>query len=218
MMGLSKTRGLAVALWLAVLIVAAVGYTRLSLGRSEPLQSFGAAPTFTLADQLERPVSSGDLGGKVVVANFIYTRCGDICPLLSAQMQQLQSRLRAEGLLDSRVQLWSFTVDPAHDSPDVLREYADRHQADPDAWRFLTGPPDRVVPLIVEGFHLGVQALPPTTSRDDEEAGDVVGQSYDVMHSGRFVLIDREGQVRAYYDGQSLNLDQVVRDLHRLIE
>jgi cytochrome oxidase Cu insertion factor (SCO1/SenC/PrrC family) len=218
MVRLTKSRVLAVTLWVGVLILAGVGYWRTGLGRAASLESFGAAPAFALTDQLDRPVTLDDFRGKVIVANFIYTNCRDICPLLSFRMQQLQERLRSEGLLGSRVQLLSFTVDPAHDTPAVLRDYGAKHQADVDAWRFLTGPPDQVVPLIVDGFHLGVVALPPPDTGQDQHGSNVeAGGSSEVMHSGRFVLIDRRGQIRAYYDGTVLDLDQVVRDVRRLL-
>lgn len=194
-----RIRTLIVIELLALLLLAALGYSWYRVSRASDLTVFADAPTFALTDQLERPVSSDDFRGRVVVANFIYTNCTDICPLLSLRMQQLQQRLQSEGLLGSRVQLLSFTVDPARDTPPILHDYGANHQADPDAWSFLTGPPDQVVPLIVDGFRLGVQALPPQqASADLHKAGDGHDHSYDVMHSGRFVLIDRQWRIRAY--------------------
>jgi protein SCO1 len=179
---------------------------------------FGAAPAFTLTDQLERPVSSDMFRGKIVVADFIYTSCTDICPLLSTQMQALQERLRRENLLGNQVQLLSFSVDPARDTPVVLRTYAERHKADPDAWRFLTGPEETVKPLIVDGFHLGVQALPPPTATNAAHSHSAASlEEYEVMHSGRFALIDQQGHIRTYYDGQELDLERVLRDIHGLL-
>jgi len=178
---------------------------------------FGAAPSFTLTDQLERPVRSDMFRGKVVVANFIYTSCTDICPLLSTQMQALQERLRRENLLGNQVQLLSFTVDPARDTPAVLRTYAGRHKADPDAWRFLTGAEETVKPLIMDGFHLGVQALPPPTAIPGGHAHDAASGDYEVMHSGRFVLIDQQGHIRAYYDGRDFDAERVLRDIQGLL-
>ena len=214
-----RIRAVIVAEGIALLVLAAaVGYSWYRMSRADDLTVFAEAPTFMLTDQLERPVGSDHFDGKVVVANFIYTSCTDICPLLSLRMQQLQERLRSEGLLGGRVQLLSFTVDPARDTPAVLREYAAGHQADPDAWRFLTGPPDQVVPLIIDGFHLGVVALPPADTGQDQQGASVeAGGSSEVMHSGRFVLIDRQGQIRAYYDGSALDRDQVVRDVRQLL-
>lgn len=191
-----------------------VGYWGLSRGQASQLEVFGAAPAFALTDQFERPLRSDDFAGQVVVANFIYTRCPDVCPLLSRQMQGLQDRLRQEQLLGSEVQLLSFTVDPARDTPHVLREYADKHQADPAAWRFLTGSEDVVIPLIVQGFHLGVDAIPSREAPEHDHGADVESQpGYEVMHSGRFVLIDREWRIRAYYDGREFQADDVIADI-----
>jgi len=180
------------------------------------LGDFGAAPAWTLTDQQERNVDSTSLAGKVVIADFIYTNCTDICPTLSVEMQQLQERLRAEGLLGNAVQLLSFTTDPARDTPAVPARYAAGFKADPDAWRFLTGPEDVIVPLIVDDFHLGVEALPPkedAATQSDHDHAAAPQEDYEVMHSGRFVLIDSQGKIRAYYDGSHLDLDQVLADV-----
>ena len=208
------------ALMLGVLLLAMAGVRAGVLSQaqgSSAANDFGAAPAFTLTDQLERPVSSDMFQGKVVVANFIYTSCTDICPLLSTQMQALQERLRQENLLGGQVQLLSFSVDPARDTPAVLRKYAERHKADPDAWRFLTGPEETVKPLIVDGFHLGVQALPPPTAMPGGHTHEAASGDYEVMHSGRFVLIDQQGQIRTYYDGRELDLERVLRDIRGLL-
>ena len=183
----------------------------------QPLTDFGAAPAFTLTDQFGHAVHSDAFQDKVVVANFIYTTCTDICPALSGQMLSLQKSLQAEGLLGDAVQMLSFTVDPARDTPEVLRTYAERFQADPHAWHFLTGPEDRLIPLIVEGFHLGVQALPPTPAPGASESGHDDHASYDVMHSGRFVLIDRQGHIRAFIDSRELDPVRLMLDIRTLL-
>jgi protein SCO1 len=185
---------------------------------ADAVGDFGLAPNWTLTDQLERPVSSKLIGGRIVLADFIYTHCTDICPQLSLNMQAVQERLLAEGLLGHEVQLLSFTTDPARDTPDVLRAYAARHKADPDAWRFLTGPEATLVPLIVEGFRLGVQALPPATEGSDDSLTSTANTAnYEVMHTGRFVLIDRQGHIRAYFDGQAFEPDRVIRVIRDLM-
>jgi protein SCO1/2 len=132
-------------------------------------------------------------------------------------MQVLQERLRQENLLDSQVQLLSFTVDPARDTPAVLRAYAERHVADPLAWRFLTGAQHEMVPLIVQGFHLAVVPPTPQAATQSGHASDEAQNWYEVMHSGRFVLIDRQWQVRANYDGRELDPEQALRDIRQLL-
>ncbi len=216
-MWLTKTRALVAAAGASLLLVALTAYG-LDQTQAEPLKIYFDAPSFNLIDHLERPVSSDEFQGKVVVANFIYTNCKDICPLLSIRMQALQERLREEGLLGSHVQLLSFTVDPARDTTDVLRTYAERHRADPSAWRFLTGPEEEVKTLVSEGFHLGRQALPAQTpTPGGHAAGASAHAEYEVMHSGRFVLIDPQERIRAYYDGRELDIDRVVREIRQLL-
>jgi protein SCO1/2 len=178
------------------------------------LDDFGPIPTFALVDQANRPVTSDGLRGKVVVADFVYTTCQESCPLLLSRMQALQDRLRQEKLLGTRTALLSFSVDPAHDTSAVLQAYAAEHQAEPDAWRFLTGPEKYVLPLLNQGFHLGVQQVPLRTGGQDAAAGP---DAYDTMHSNRFLLVDRLGHIRAYYDGLSLDPDQVLRDVRQLL-
>lgn len=221
MQGLRNRRVLMAAGGLALVLLALAGYAGLSRGRSQAttagLPDYGQAPAFTLTDQLERDVSSDDLRGTVVLASFVYTNCKDACPLITYRMQTVQQRLHDEGLLDRRVRLVSITVDPARDTPPVLREYAARYQADPEFWRFLTGPEDTVVPLIVDGFRLGVDALPPKETGEDAQHQDGSPPDYDVMHGTRVVLIDRRWRIRAYYDGRELDAQQVSRDIHGLL-
>lgn len=219
---LMRPRVLAVLGGVNLLLLSLLAYSGWQLAQARQasrLEDFGAAPAFTLTDQAGQPFSSDELRGKVVVVNFIYTSCTDTCPLLSVRMQALQDRLRQESLLGARVQLLSLTVDPAHDTPDVLRPYAERHDADHAAWRFLTGPREQVVPVIVNGFFQGVVQVPATSVTPAQAGGGdhPHGASSLVMHSNRFVLIDREGRMRAFYDGLDLDLEQVMTDVELLL-
>lgn len=162
------------------------------------LPVYWEAPQFALLDQEGRVFSSSDIGPRVVVASFIYTSCPDSCPALSGTMRRIQERLRREELLGTKVLLLSFSVDPARDTPPVLREYAQRFSADPAGWKFLTGDPAYVQQVVVQGFRLGVQPSTP------------------IIHSDRFALIDGRGRIRAFPDGATLNVDQLVRDVRRL--
>ncbi|MER3405493.1 MAG: photosynthetic protein synthase I [Chloroflexota bacterium] len=192
--GLSRaacTRRTALGTLMGILPVAACA-------REKDLPVYWQAPQFALLDQEGKTFSSRDVGTRVVVANFIYTNCTDICPALSATMRRIQDRLRREQLLGTKVLLLSFSVDPARDTPPVLREYAQRFSADPASWKFLTGDPVYVQQVVVQGFKLGVQ---PSTQ---------------IIHSDRFALIDGRGSIRALPDGATLNVDQLVRDVRRL--
>ncbi len=213
--GLMLLRALTVGL--ALLLLALLGYRELALGQARVLEDYGTMPAFRLADHLERPVSSEELRGKVVLANFVYTGCRDTCPLLSLRMQALQERLHEERLLGDRVRLLSFTVDPEHDTPAVLRAYAERHMADPRAWHFLTGPTDEVVRVIQGGFFQAVVPLATPVGPHSHPEDTAPHSHGDVMHSNRFVLVDRQGRIRALYDGLELDPDQVVRDIRQLL-
>jgi cytochrome oxidase Cu insertion factor (SCO1/SenC/PrrC family) len=103
----------------------------------------------------------------------------------------------------------SFSVDPAHDTPTVLRAYAEQHHADADRWWFLTGPREELYRLVSEGFHLAV------AERSPEEATQTPGEM--ITHSDRFVLVDASGRLRAYYHGtDSAAVQQILRDLPML--
>jgi protein SCO1/2 len=217
------------------------GGWRPGAGTSARLPVYGSVPEFSLTDRSGRPVGGSDLRGKVWIANFIYTHCPDACPLQSAQMARLQADFAAEGDL----RLVSITVDPARDSPDVLSGYADRFGALPGRWLFLTGDREAIYRLAREGFRLGVmeggelgespldEAFPPAGPPDREArilhralrwfSGPAPALAHPghpvslVLHSSRFVLVDRLSRIRGYYDsadGESLRrLRQHVRSL-----
>lgn len=188
------------------------------------------APSFVLTDQLGRPVSDVDLRGKVVVADFIYTTCTDICPALTAQMATLRTRLADEGLLGDDVVLLSISVDPARDTPEVMRAYSAPFDADPANWRFLTGDETGIREVVVDGFALGIEVME-AAAQDSaahaagtaHAAGDAhsghnmaQGGDYEVSHSGRFVLIDRDWQIRSYYDSAGLDQNELIAAIKTL--
>jgi protein SCO1 len=195
----------------AVLALALAAFAASAADRTPALDDFGPAPTFALTDQDGNPVTSEQLRGQVALADFIYTNCTDICPLLTGRMKQVQDRLQQAGLLDRGVQLVSFTVDPAHDTPPVLQAYAERYRADTRTWRFLTGSEEVMVPLVEQGFYLGIIPIPPPASA---EPGATPG---DFAHAGRFVLIDRSWRIRHYYDAQNLDPARVTADIRSLL-
>jgi len=162
------------------------------------LPVLGAAPSFTLTDQDGRAFSSRELAGRVWIAAFVFTRCPSVCPLLTQAMRSVQDRTAGAG---DAVRLVSFTVDPAHDTPAVLAEYARLHGADPARWRFLTGPRAEIEDRVAAGFQVGVAGTGP----------DLVPEQ--VVHSSLLLLVDADGRVRGTYDsGQPERLDRLVED------
>jgi len=165
------------------------------------------APQFELTDQTGRPFSSSHLAGKVVVANFVFTTCTDICPLLTATMAQVRDQLRAAKLLGDKAAIVSFSVDPEHDTPEALATYGQRFGAVPAEWRFLTGSRPVIDELLIGGFKVG---RPPPQARTP-------GGTPEIVHTNRFALIDPRGQVRAMYSGDDLNVSAVVEEVRRLV-
>lgn len=152
----------------------------------EGLKSFGKVPEFSFVERAGRRVTLAELKGKVWIVNFIYTNCPDTCPVQSAQLRQIQDDSKNE----KDLRLVSITVDPTRDTPAVLSEYATRFSADPERWFFLTGQKEEIYKFAQDGFRIGAAELP-------HEKRPESGATH--THSPRFVLIDREAQIRGYY-------------------
>lgn len=189
-------------------------------GGSETLPVLAAMPDFRLTDQEGKAVATAEVKGHVTLVGFIYTSCDDICPVVTAQMRSLQDELRQAGLL-GEVRLLSISVDPEVDTPARLAEYGRQFQADTATWRFLTGEPEHVRKVVVEGFLLGVQKVPAAghgSHGASSGASSEAAADYRVEHSGRIALVDRAGQIRAYYDGTTMDLAAVVNQVRILTQ
>ncbi len=204
------TRGVERGVWLglgaviAVVVLAGLFSLRGRGTGSAAPPVIGPVPAFTLIERSGRPISRDDLAGRPWVADFIFTRCTGMCPALSTRMADLRRALREQGL-DARVV--SFSVDPSHDTPDVLREYAKRFAADDD-WLFVTGDRAALYHLIGQGFRLSVAERAPEQAADGEEL---------ITHSDRFVLVDAEGRIRGYYHGTDPDaVPALLQDLARI--
>ena len=168
----------------------------------EQLGDYGRVPPFALTERSGRRVTLDDLRGVVWVADFIYTECTESCPTQSLEFTRLQSEFA--GAADLR--LVSITVDPQHDTPEVLRRYAERCGSG-DRWWFLTGDKPDIYCLAQQGFRLSVvdtaAAAPPTCGRalrlGPAPAWASHGSKGLVMHSARAVLVDRTARIRAYH-------------------
>lgn len=156
--------------------------------RVAPLPILYQLPAFELRDEGGRPFGSAQLAGHPYVADFIYTRCHDSCPMLTAQLGALQDLLGGDV---GALKLVTFTVDPLHDTPERLAVYAREAKARPGFWVFLTSagepPGDQIKDLLEQGFRVSVG---PDESGRDPEA---------VNHDGHFVVVDGLGRVRAYF-------------------
>ncbi len=145
-----------------------------------------------LTNQLGQRVSlASDLKGRIVVVNFIFTNCPNVCPTLTGNMKLLQKSFKKDSKkqtsLDTVVHLISITVDPERDSFPALRAYADRFGANHDHWWFLTGDKKTIYDFARNELQLPV--------------GPGTGGADDLVHSERLVLIDKDRYVRGYYNG-----------------
>ena len=197
----------------AVALALLGGFVAWRATRRPPLPVYWSAPGFALVNQDGDSVRLADLQGTVWLASFIFTHCTDFCPRVTQEMARLRDSLQAHGLLGQKVRLVSFSVDPARDTPEVLHAYAAKFGGSPPPdWAFLTGsPPERVLRMIEEGFHLTARLMPAGPA--DTIAG------YQVMHSVRIALVDRHGRVRGTYQAIEFEAMETLRaDLRWLVK
>lgn len=190
-----------ILLWgvLVAVLVAVAAWALRSRLSAPDLPILGQVNPFSLTDHRGRTITLDDLAGSPWITDFIFTRCGLSCPLMSTRMAELDDER-----VPPRVRLVSISVDPQHDTPEVLAEYAAGFGAS-ERWSFLTGPEDEILELALEGFHLAVVPDPPEGMASPEEP---------IVHSTRFVLVDGRGQIRGYYDGMTREgIEALERDL-----
>ena len=162
----------------------------------EKLPIIAQIPAFDLIDQDGKQFTLNNLKGNVWLADFIFTTCAGPCPIMTERMSTVQ-----HDLLDiNKLKFVSFTVNPDYDTPEVLKKYAKRYNADISTWSFVTGKYEKIQELIANGFKMG----------DEEEI---------VFHSTRFALVDHKGNLRGYYSGTEPKDHEVLtRDIHSLIK
>jgi protein SCO1/2 len=162
----------------------------------EPPPVLSQLPDYALVGIDGKPFGSADLRGQVYIVSFFFTSCRSICPIIMKGMARLQDGF-AQRNIDG-IRLVSITVDPEHDTPEVLAAYAKTMGVDPLRWTLLTGDPDRVRRLVVDGFKTPDVGSPP------QGKGPV-----EIAHSGKLVLVDGAGRIRGYYASDEMGLDEV---------
>ncbi|MDZ4346578.1 MAG: SCO family protein [Candidatus Binatia bacterium] len=155
------------------------------------------APSFTLTDQNGKPFHFKPAGGKLVLVNFIYTTCPDVCPLFTAKLAAIQRSLEKEQR--DNYLLLSITTDPARDTPVKMKEYAEAFKTDFRRWHFLTGSAKELAQVWKD---LGVRV---------QDLGN--GQ---IQHTNLTALIDGKGLRRVDYYGDKWLEKEVLKDLRRL--
>jgi protein SCO1 len=157
-----------------------------------PIGDLGA---WSLVDQDGAPFGSRELAGHVVVVGTFFTRCPSVCPAL---MEKMKNMHRAVEDLGPRVRFVAITVDPEHDQPAVLKEYARKLGADPARWTFVTGERAAVEDLLVKRMMVGVG--------EKQAQGDL----FDIAHSTRFALVDQKGRLRALWPTEDPHVGNLV--------
>jgi protein SCO1/2 len=151
------------------------------------------APPLTLTDENGQSFSTDSLAGKVWVADFIFTSCGSICPILSDRMAHLQH------MTPAGVNFVSFSVDPKNDTPAVMKAYGTKLGADFSRWHFLTGSTDQMTDAAIK-MEIATKGSNP------------------LSHSDRFLLINAKGMVVGIYSGiEAADLPQIAADATKLV-
>jgi len=178
---------------LAALLAVALAFGLWTEKVPRSLPSLGPIPEFSLTDTQGKKFTLDDLKGKVWLADFMYVHCATECPVMTHVMKKIQDQWKDKG-----VYFVSFTMDP-RDTPAELAQYAKDYGADTESWSFLTGNYDDVTRLARNGFKLPGKG----------------GATADFIHSVRFTLVDKRGNIRGYYNSED---DESLKTLDKDLE
>lgn len=140
---------------------------------------------FSLINQNNDTVTQDYYKDKIYVADFFFTTCQTICPIMTGHMLEIQQKLKND---PADIKLLSHSVIPTYDTPEVLKEYALKKGVDDNRWNLVTGSQKEIFTL-ARKHYLAVEDIPGT--EDD----------LDMVHTENFMLIDKKGYIRGYYDG-----------------
>jgi len=171
-------------------------------GAESRLAVIRPAPEFTLTSQDEKTLRLANCKGKVLLVSFIFTTCNGSCPATTHRMAQVQEALHKNGLdKKDNVRLLSISLDPARDTPEVLRGYMKLYDVDASNWTFLTGPKEKVDKTIAAW---GMWAKPAANGQLD--------------HPSRIFLVDKRGRIREIYNLAFLKTPWVIEDMGLLLK
>jgi len=161
---------------------------------------YHSVPDFSFTDQNGKIVTGASFDSKVYVADFFFTTCQSICPIMTNQMLRVQEEF--EGVVE--LAFLSHTVDPETDSTEVLKAYQLHKQADGKNWSFVTGNKAELYEIARKGYFVPVQ--------------DGDGGPDDFIHSPMFMLVDKEKHIRGFYDGTNTEeVDKLIDDIKKLL-
>ncbi|WP_460980356.1 SCO family protein [Spirosoma fluminis] len=182
-----------------------MGKVTLADGREVTDTLYNRIPPFKLIDQDGKRVDQSVVKDKIYIADFFFTRCVSICPKISSQLTRVQDIFRN----NPAIVLLSYSVDPEHDQPAQLKAYAQKYEAIPNKWFFLTGPKADIYDLAMHGYYLPAVDAGVKEGKPDET----------FIHSEKLVLVDKEGIVRGFYDGTDKeDVDRLVLEIRVLLD
>lgn len=172
--------------------------------------SIGPVPEFNLTNQHNQDISNQDLLGKVYVVEFFFSTCPSICPLMQESLVKVQDKYFG----NPNVAFASITINPEHDTPEVLKTYAENNNVVNTNWHFLTGDLDYIYDIANKGFNLYAAEAP------EVEGG--------FEHSGFFALVDKEGSItsrvdkngnpKIYYNGlEDSDVKMLIQDIKKIL-
>jgi protein SCO1/2 len=172
-------------------------------GQPELDTVFRTIPHFSFIDQNNKVFNQEKTKGKIYVANFIFTRCGLICPKVTNQLARVQ-----DAFLDKNDVLFvSHTVDPKYDTPEILKKYALKNDAIDGKWYFVTGDKGELYKTALKGYFIPVSdaSVYNKAITNPDEA---------FIHSEKMILVDKEGVIRGFYDGtDSKEIDRLMVEI-----
>jgi len=204
----SRIRGKRVLLvMLAIVVLGAIPAVAIPIlwtrGKAPVLHDLSIIPAFSLVDERGQPFTEEALRHHPTIVNFIFTRCDTICPITSMKMEKIQEKTFDAG---QRIKLLSISVDPTYDTPARLTAFAQKYKADPERWRFVTGPADAIKDLVEGPFLTSMQTGAP---RPDGVP--------NIVHGGYFMLVDGDLHIRGMYESNDIQrLDEMIRDARYL--
>jgi len=188
-------------LWVGVgllVVILAVSYALSRLSSQRPRLDappvFGRVADFALTNQHGQTVTLADLRGRVWVADIIFTRCAGPCPRMTRQLKLLQDALPSE----SRARLVTLTTDPDFDTPEVMKAYAARFEANPDRWMFLTGTKKAIAGLAIDSLKLTAIEK---KAEEREDPADLF------IHSTILVVVDQQARLRGIFETEGEGVD-----------
>lgn len=176
----------------------------------DELITINKIPEFAFVNQDNDTISNDYYDGKVYVVEFFFSTCPSICPIMNTNMLKVEEAFKNEDDFG----IASFSIDPEHDTPKVLKEYAESYGVNHPNWNFLTGGKKDILKLSNEGFKLYAAESP------EAEGG--------FEHSGMFALVDKDGNVRSridengnpiiYYNGlEEKGIQMLIEDIKKLL-